>query len=95
MKCPHCSSTDTTWKSKASKWECNSCEERFEGAPPSLHQVPSPLSQKAAKPKRIFFSYGHDANRELVDRFKADLEARATILKRPEKYGQKVLRNLY
>ena len=31
MKCPHCSSTDTTWKSKAAKWECNACEERFEG----------------------------------------------------------------
>lgn len=30
MKCPHCSSTDTNWKSKAAKWECNSCEERFE-----------------------------------------------------------------
>jgi hypothetical protein len=24
----------------------------------------------------IFFSYGHDANRELVERFRADLEAR-------------------
>jgi tetratricopeptide (TPR) repeat protein len=33
-------------------------------------------STKAAKPKRIFFSYGHDANRDLVDRFKADLEER-------------------
>jgi tetratricopeptide (TPR) repeat protein len=83
--CPHCSSSDSTWKSKAGKWECNACEERFDGpAPdsaspsPSTHS-PSPkpaLSDKAATPKRIFFSYGHDANRELVDRFKADLEKR-------------------
>ena len=76
MKCPHCSSIDTAWKSKAAKWECNACEERFEGQPPSAEQVHSQLPQKAAKPKRIFFSYGHDGNRELVDRFKTDLEAR-------------------
>ena len=31
MKCPNCSSADTTWKAKAEKWECNSCEERFDG----------------------------------------------------------------
>jgi hypothetical protein len=82
MKCPHCSSIDTTWKSKAGKWECNACEERFEGEPPA----DKPESErphfpaKATKPKRIFFSYGHDANRELVDRFKADLEARGHIV---------------
>ena len=76
MKCPHCSSIDTAWKSKAAKWECNACEERFEGQPPSAEQVHLQLPQKAAKPKRIFFSYGHDGNRELVDRFKTDLEAR-------------------
>ena len=80
MKCPHCTSADTVWKAKAGKWECKSCEERFEGnSPENLASVsgghPTP-SAKAAKPKRIFFSYGHDANRELVDRFKADLEER-------------------
>jgi hypothetical protein len=34
--------------------------------------APLQTGLKAAKPKRIFFSYGHDANRELIDRFKAD-----------------------
>jgi hypothetical protein len=77
MNCPHCSSLDTIWKPKAGKWECCACEERFDGELPAENQAaPSPVSSKAAKPKRIFFSYGHDANRELVDRFKADLEAR-------------------
>lgn len=75
--CLHCSSTDTIWKPKAGKWECYACEERFEGeAPSGGASTPAPLSAKADKPKRIFFSYGHDANRELVDRFKADLEDR-------------------
>jgi tetratricopeptide (TPR) repeat protein len=75
--CLHCSSTDTVWKPKAGKWECHACEERFEGeAPSGGASTPAPLSTKADKPKRIFFSYGHDANRELVDRFKADLEDR-------------------
>jgi len=78
MKCPHCASTDTIWKAKASKWECNACEERFEGDAPACEEAlgGQHLPPKAAKPKRIFFSYGHDANRDLVDRFKADLEAR-------------------
>jgi tetratricopeptide (TPR) repeat protein len=76
MKCPFCSSTDTIFKAKAAKWECNSCEERFEGPPPESDASKQTSAPKAAKPKRIFFSYGHDANRELVDRFKMDLEAR-------------------
>ncbi len=76
MKCPFCSSTDTIFKAKAAKWECNSCEERFEGTSPESDASKQTSSPKAAKPKRIFFSYGHDANRELVDRFKVDLETR-------------------
>lgn len=34
------------------------------------------MAESAAHPKAIFFSYGHDANRELVDRFRSDLERR-------------------
>lgn len=76
MQCPYCSSTDSIWKAKAAKWECNACEERFEGPSPESDTSKQTSSPKAAKPKRIFFSYGHDTNRELVDRFKTDLEAR-------------------
>jgi tetratricopeptide (TPR) repeat protein len=80
MKCLHCSSSDTVWKSKAGKWECGSCEERFDAKVPAdlfpVSAAASLVSIKALKPKRIFFSYGHDANRDLVDRFKTDLEGR-------------------
>ena len=71
MNCPHCNSSNTTWKSKAAKWECNDCETRFT----PLASSPS-LSDKATNPKKIFFSYGHDDNRWLVDKFKTDLEKR-------------------
>jgi hypothetical protein len=76
MRCSYCSSNDTIFKAKAGKWECNSCEERFDGEAPASTSASLNLPAQAANPKRIFFSYGHDANRELVDRFKADLEAR-------------------
>ncbi len=78
MLCHYCTSTDTVHKAKAGKWECNSCEERFDAPAPQfpLMAVTGDVSAKAAQPRRIFFSYGHDANRELVDRFKEDLEKR-------------------
>nr|ADI87656.1 tetratricopeptide domain protein [uncultured Nitrospirae bacterium MY2-1F]ADI87754.1 tetratricopeptide domain protein [uncultured Nitrospirae bacterium MY3-11A] len=34
------------------------------------------MTDKAAKPIRIFLSYGHDKNAELVKRIRADLEVR-------------------
>jgi hypothetical protein len=34
------------------------------------------LTDKASVPKAIFFSYGHDDNRELVEKFQRDLERR-------------------
>src|SRR2546425_1729117 len=40
---------------------------------PTHGQLPEP---KPCAPMRIFLSYGHDANEELVRRIKADLEAR-------------------
>ena len=81
--CPHCSSSETTYKAKAGAWECLDCEERF-SAPASAQEpfsartrsLPARIGDRALQPKRIFFSYGHDANRELVDRFKEDLEKR-------------------
>lgn len=74
VNCPHCGKTDTSWKAKAGQWECNACEERFAGAPPEngLQR----LGNKAPRPKTIFFSYGHDSNKELVECFLVDLKKR-------------------
>jgi tetratricopeptide (TPR) repeat protein len=80
MNCPFCSSADVLFRSKAGKWECQACEERFAESSSFSDaevKVARPTADdRAAQPKKIFFSYGHDANRELVDRFKADLESR-------------------
>ena len=73
--CPDCGSSNTTFKKKASEWECQDCEHRFP-TPHAAGMGRIDLSQKTGDPKRIFFSYGHDGNRELVDRFKGDLEKR-------------------
>lgn len=78
--CPYCGSSQTRFRTKAQEWECESCERRFaQGEPPSPSHPVSGVSGRsgnATHPKAIFFSYGHDANRELVDRFREDLERR-------------------
>ena len=53
ITCPHCSSSDTTFKAKAQLWECNECEKRFE----------DPATQKVA-PQTIFLSYAHKSEKE-------------------------------
>ncbi|MEQ1741643.1 MAG: TIR domain-containing protein [Candidatus Nitrotoga sp.] len=72
--CPNCDSTHTVFKEKAHQWECLDCEERFIGATPI--DMLRRLTDRAENPKHIFFSYGHDANRELVDELRQDLEKR-------------------
>lgn len=71
--CPHCKSPNTVYKEKAQEWECHKCERRFELELPSVFKS---FSDKARKPKNIFFSYGHDEHKELVVMFKNDLELR-------------------
>lgn len=72
MNCPQCASPETLFKNKLSKWLCTDCGTTFE--PPSAAEPHA--ASLAANPKRIFFSYGHDLNKPLIDRFKADLEKR-------------------
>jgi tetratricopeptide (TPR) repeat protein len=72
--CPHCGDSRIAYKSKASVWECLNCEGRFVGEAPEI-SAPR-ISDHAARPKAIFFSYGHDDNRDLVHLFKNDLEKR-------------------
>ena len=72
--CPHCQSKDVIFKAKIGKWEClnSECGEFFD----PITDNSKYLNNKTETPKAIFFSYGHDDNKELVDRFKADLEKR-------------------
>ncbi len=63
QKCPHCGSENVKYLEKAGLYFCKSCDNEFQ-------------IQKPAAPMRIFLSYGHDGNEELVRRIKADLEER-------------------
>jgi len=75
--CPNFAAHPIIYKHKAGMWECLECEIRFNGtAPQAATADNSLLTSKTTNPKVVFFSYGHDDNQELVDRFKTDLEKR-------------------
>lgn len=63
IQCPACGSTKTMAVPDSQAFLCYACKHEF--AP-----------DKVIAPLRIFLSYGHDANEDLVRRIKADLEAR-------------------
>jgi hypothetical protein len=63
IECPKCASADVVFVKDLGKYQCKHCGRAFEGTP-------------TITPLRIFLSYGHDANEELVRRIKADLEKR-------------------
>ena len=71
--CPFCSNDDIVYSKKQSLWTCQGCGKTFLDEDASRV---ARITDRAATPKAIFFSYGHDANRELVEKFKADLEKR-------------------
>lgn len=63
IHCPQCSSANVFFSKKRGVNVCEDCG--FEIA-----------TEKPFIPLRIFLSYGHDSNEELVRRIKADLEQR-------------------
>lgn len=72
FSCPHCGSNETKYNAVKSYWRClsDTCELTFEGSPPA-----QPLSVSASAFKeKVFISYGHDDNTELVKALKARLE---------------------
>ena len=74
--CPHCSSSDSTWKAKAAQWECSACEERFDGPAPdsaSPSPIPDSPSTPPEKPK-VFLSYGRKDASEIAIRLEKDLQ---------------------
>ncbi len=65
--CPGCLSKNVIFSKKRGVYICEDCE----------HVLPSlPPSSFCLHPLRIFLSYGHDANEELVRRIYADLKQR-------------------
>jgi hypothetical protein len=63
IHCPNCASENVVFSKKRSVHLCEDCQHEF---------VPG----KPVIPMRIFLSYGHDSNEELVRRIRADLETR-------------------
>ncbi len=69
--CPYCASANTVFKEKVKRWECQSCDERFEDS-----------SDLKAEPQTIFLSYAHkserpedfDISQDLVWLIKKELE---------------------
>ncbi|MCC6795286.1 MAG: toll/interleukin-1 receptor domain-containing protein [Candidatus Hydrogenedentes bacterium] len=63
MNCPQCDSANVMFSRKRKVHICEDCGHEF--------TVTKPTTEL-----RIFLSYGHDDNEELVRRIKGDLEAR-------------------
>ena len=68
--CPKCRSPRTVQIPDSAFYFCHACRNSFEP------EAPGTPAARAAVPLRIFLSYGHDANEELVQQIKADLERR-------------------
>ncbi len=64
IRCPQCKSENVRFSKKHSRYDCEDCQYVFE------------REKMPAAPLRIFLSYGHDANEELVRLIKAELENR-------------------
>ena len=70
-KCPYCGSEDIYYSKKRKLFVCEDCDETFD----ELHQTELIKNDKNTG-LNLFFSYGHDRNRLLVERIKVDLEKR-------------------
>lgn len=64
IQCPECHSTDIRYFESRNRYSCNNCGCGFSD------------QNHEAKKLRIFISYGHDNNEELVRLIRTDLEKR-------------------
>lgn len=69
-RCPFCGSEDIYFSKKRKLFVCEDCDETFSDG--SVLEN----NKKSMAGLEIFFSYGHDRNRILVERIKRDLEQR-------------------
>ena len=70
-RCPFCGSEDIYFSKKRKQFVCEDCDETFSEQPPET----MPFSSLDGR-LELFFSYGHDRNRILVERIKRDFEKR-------------------
>lgn len=73
-KCPFCKSEDIYFSKKRKIFVCENCDKTFSEQQLSCDQVLTSTSISSGL--KLFFSYGHDKNRPLVERIKHDLEKR-------------------
>jgi len=72
-KCPFCGSEDIYYSKKRKVFVCEDCDETFVEED---ERSASAMKADLGTDLELFFSYGHDRNRFLVERIRADLEAR-------------------
>ena len=70
-RCPFCGSEDIYFSKKRKIFVCEDCDRTF-----SEQSSDEKNSPAAGEGLELFFSYGHDRNRLLVERIKRDLEKR-------------------
>ena len=71
-KCPYCGSEDIYFSKKRKIFVCEECDKTF-SEQQLIDRIPLHTEGNGLE---LFFSYGHDRNRPLVERIKRDLEAR-------------------
>ena len=71
-RCPFCGSEDIYYSKKRKIFVCEDCDETFSEQQLSVFQD----KEQSKGGLDLFFSYGHDKNRVLVERIKKDLEKR-------------------
>lgn len=71
-RCPFCGSEDIYYSKKRKIFVCEDCDETFSEQQISIFQD----EKKSKAGLDLFFSYGHDKNRVLVERIKQNLEKR-------------------
>ena len=71
-RCPFCGSEDIYYSKKRRIYVCEDCDKTFSEPQLSVRQK----QEQSKAGLDLFFSYGHDKNRVLVERIKRDLEKR-------------------
>lgn len=70
-RCPYCGSDNIYFSKKRKEYVCEDCDRTF-----SPEQAADSYCHSGEKQLKLFFSYGHDRNRPLVERLKRDLSKR-------------------